>query len=215
MGRYIKLLVGIIVSTFGIALVVQADLGAFPKTCLNIGLANCTGISIGFASLLIEAAILIFNASFKEKLGIGTLLNACLSGYVLDFHLSYLPISLNMTSGIIMIIAGMIIQALGYYLITDCALGNTATNGFMMIIHKKTHSSILTIRTIEETIFALLGFIMGGPIGFATVILSMTFGTVMSTVYKLVGFNPDNVKHQFISLNRAKGCFKWKWRKNS
>ena len=214
MGRYIKLLIGIIVSTFGIALVVQADLGAFPKTCLNIGLANCTGFSIGFASLIIEAVILIFNTTFKEKLGIGTILNACLSGYVLDFHLSYLPIALNMVSGVFMIVIGMIIQSLGYYLITDCALGNTATNGFMMIIHKKTHSSILTIRTIEETVFALLGFVMGGPIGFATVILSITFGSVMSIVYKLVGFNPDNVKHQFISLNKVGSALKWKRKKN-
>ena len=205
MGRYLKLFLGIILSAFGIALVVQADLGAFPKTCLNIGLANCTGFSLGFASFLVEALILIFNFSFKEKIGMGTLLNAFLSGYILDFYLTYLPIAANIVTGIIMIVIGMIIQSLGYYLITDCALGNTATNGFMMIIHKKTNTSILTIRTIEETVFAVVGFIMGGPIGFATVLLSITFGSVMSFTYKLVKFNPDNVKHQFISLSMIRG----------
>lgn len=202
MNKYMKLFAGILISTFGIAMVIRSNLGAFPITCLNLGVSNSCGISLGTASLLVECGMLIFNIKFKEKVGVATIVNSLLAGYVLDFHLSYFPTSTNFFVSILLIIIGMIVLSIGFYFITDSAMGNTTSNGVMMVIHRITKLSLGTIRTIEEILFAILGFILGGPVGFATVILSLSFGSVMNIVYKMIGFDPDSIEHQFITFNK-------------
>ena len=52
--KLIKLLFGVLLSSFSITCVIHAQLGVFPITSANIALTNWLGISIGVSGMIVE-----------------------------------------------------------------------------------------------------------------------------------------------------------------
>ena len=202
MKRYFELFIGLVLSAFGIALVINAGLGAFPASVFNLGIAHTTGFSYGTANMIAELLVLLINIKNKEKIGLTTLANTFITGYIINFWLFVIPESNSILIGIPMILLGMIMLSLGSYFITKCGFGNSASNGLMMVLIRKTKKPLSMIRTIQELFFMVFGFLLGGQIGFATILLSLCFGSVMGIIYKVLKFNPNNVKHQYLELKR-------------
>ena len=199
-----NLLLGLVLAGLGIALVVQANLGAFPITALNLGVSKVTGVSFGVSCMLVELIILSFNIRHKENIGIATVANSIITGYIIDAFILLIPMASNLLNSSVMLILGMIIFALGQYFITRVGYGNSAMNGLMNVVMKESGKSVFVIRTGMEIMFMILAYILGGPIGFATVLLSFGFGYVLSTVYKLLKFEPEKIEHRYINFRNKK-----------
>ena len=75
----------------GIALILQADLGAAPWDVFHQGLSELTGISIGNVIIIVGVVLLLAWIPLHQRPGVGTLLNALEIGLMVDLVLPLLP----------------------------------------------------------------------------------------------------------------------------
>lgn len=194
---------GLLLAGLGIAFVINANLGAFPITSLNLGVVNLLGVSYGMANMIVEVFILAFNIKNKEKIGIATIANSIITGYIIDIFTLILPTPNNLIINILFLILGIIIFALSQYFITRAGLGNSTNNGLMNVLMNKTGKSVSFIRTIQEVVIVTIALLLGGhSIGIATIALSLGFGSVLGFIYKLFKFEPEKVSHQYMEMKR-------------
>jgi uncharacterized membrane protein YczE len=155
---------------------------------------------MGQASILVGLVIVFINFFFKEKVGVGTILNMILIGWFLDYIMinNLLPEPQTLIFKWLMLVAGMFIIGLASYLYLGAGLGAGPRDGVMVALHKKTGKSVRFVRNaIEITVF-VTGYFLGGTVGLGTVILSVAQGYVVQFIFKIFKFNVKTVKHQYI-----------------
>ena len=87
----------------GIVLTIQANIGYAPWDVFHAGFSQITGLSFGISSIIIGIAIIATVCLFKEKIGIGTVLNMVLIGIYIDLlqHFKIIPQSANIYMGLL------------------------------------------------------------------------------------------------------------------
>lgn len=83
------LLIGMIVSALGIAINLQADFAPNPFDRMMLVIKDLTGWSISFSRVVISIVLVLLAALFGGAIGIGTILIALLSGYLIHFFMTY------------------------------------------------------------------------------------------------------------------------------
>jgi uncharacterized membrane protein YczE len=179
---------------------VNAHLGLSPWDVFHQGLGNQIGMTMGQASIIVGLVIVFINFFFKEKVGVGTILNMILIGWFLDYIMinNLLPEPQTLIFKWLMLVVGMFIIGFASYLYLGSGLGAGPRDGVMVALHKKTGKSVRFVRnSIEITVF-ITGYFLGGTVGFGTVILSVAQGYVIQFIFKIFKFNVKTVKHQYI-----------------
>ena len=72
--KYIKLMSGLILCSFGIVSILNADLGLSPWDVLNQGINKQIGITLGQANIAVGLVVIFIGLYFKQPLGSGTIL---------------------------------------------------------------------------------------------------------------------------------------------
>lgn len=85
-----RLLAGLVTCGTSAALMVTADLGLGPWDVLHQGISRRSGISIGVATILVGATVLMLWFPLRERPGIGTITNVLVIGTTVDLALSLL-----------------------------------------------------------------------------------------------------------------------------
>lgn len=198
--KIVRLVTGLLLYSVGIVCTVNAHLGLSPWDVFHQGLGNQIGMTMGQASILVGLVIVFINFFFKEKVGVGTILNMILIGWFLDYIMlnNLLPEPQTFIFKWLMLVAGMFIIGFASYLYLGAGLGAGPRDGVMVALHKKTGKSVRFVRnSIEITVF-VTGYFLGGTVGFGTVILSVAQGYVIQFIFKIFKFNVKTVKHQYI-----------------
>ena len=81
------LILGLVMFGLGEALLVNAGVGVSPWTVFAEGVTNITGWSLGLATFLISATVLLLWIPLRQTPGIGTILNAVIVALVLEYAL--------------------------------------------------------------------------------------------------------------------------------
>ncbi|WP_052158863.1 YitT family protein [Halobacillus sp. BBL2006] len=81
--QFVCLLLGLIISGLGIAVNIQADFAPNPFDRMMLVLRNLTGLNVSLSRGIISIALVIIAAFFGGAIGIGTLIIAVLSGFVI------------------------------------------------------------------------------------------------------------------------------------
>ena len=89
--RLPRLVLGLVICGFGIALMINADMGLGPWDVLHQGVNIHTGIPIGTANILIGALLMVLWIPLRERPGVGTFANMILIGATIDLTLLWLP----------------------------------------------------------------------------------------------------------------------------
>ena len=201
--RILYLIIGQLIIALGIALVINSRLGAFPITLTNLSIANLTGWSFGFVSMLVELIIILLFLLFKSRIGIATLFNGLLGGYFIDLILLFLPTPVHSIFKLMYLVLGSITLIVGFYIQGKAKLGKTSSNLLTSCIRKKYNLSITTMKLIQETTFTLIGMLGAfNQFGIATIILAIFFGKLMDFIYKLLNYDPTKVKHTYITFKK-------------
>ena len=190
--RLLKLIFGIMLSSFAITMVIHAQLGIFPITSANMAIANWLGVSIGISGMLVELVILVLAYKLGEGLTLTGLINATIGSLLIDVWDIILPYHPLM-------ILGVLLLPIAWYFSGSAGLGDTNQNLLTNGILKRTNKSMGFIRMCQEVFFVGLG-ILGARkyVSFLTIVLSLGFGYVMQFEYKLIRYNPSEVKHSFL-----------------
>ena len=172
---------GLTLFGIGETLLVTANIGVSPWFVLHQGLSFITGYSIGVTTFIVSICVLFFWIPLSQKPGIGTIMNAIIISVVIDFSLPYLPSPNNIYFQIFQVIIGIFIIGIGsgFYLIAN--LGPGPRDGLMTGLQKKTNVSITLIRTFIELSAVVIGFYLGGILGFGTILYALGIGFSVSS----------------------------------
>ena len=156
-----------------------------PWDVLAQGISKQTHLSFGVSVVVVSALALLAWIPLKQRLGIGTVLNAVLIGLFADVFEPFLaePTSywLQLASfGLGLVIIGV---ATGMYLASD--LGAGPRDGLMVGTSRALGWPLWLVRTVFEGVVLLSGWLMGGQVREGTLIFALTIGYIMQTSMKL------------------------------
>ncbi len=196
--RLLNMLLGLVLYAIGIVLTIKAGIGYAPWEVFHVGLSGVTGLSIGAASIIAGVVIVIIVTAFGEKLGLGTVASMVLTGVFIDIiiAINILPAAGNLAAGIIMLILGMFIIALGSYFYMKAAFGAGPRDNLMVVLTRKTKIPVGVCRLLVELLVTLIGWILGGMAGIGTVISFIGIGVCVQIVFSVFRFDVTAVKHE-------------------
>jgi len=190
--RLLRLMSGLFLFALGIVLTLRAHIGYAPWEVFHVGIAQTTGISIGTASIIVGVFIGILAVILGEKIGFGTASNMIFIGIFIDVILGFnlIPLANNPVVGLIMLIAGLYIIALGSYFYMTSNFGAGPRDSLMVAVTRLTRLPIGVCRSTIEFSVALIGWLLGGMIGVGTIISAFAIGFCIQTTFKLFKYKP-------------------------
>lgn len=153
----------------------QARLGVSPYDVLHQGLAKRTGLSFGTVVIGVGLVILLLWIPLRQRPGIGTVVNTLTVGLVIDLALQVLPEPDLLAGRIALLLAGVVIAALGMGLYIGAGLGPGPRDGLMTGIAAKGYP-LWAVRTVLEVTALLAGWALGGNVGVGTVVFAFSIG---------------------------------------
>jgi len=172
---FTRLLFGLVLFGFGLALVVLGDFGVSPWEVLHQGISRRTPLSIGTTIIFVGIIILIFLFLLKEPMGVGTIANVLVIGLVVDLTLSLFGEISNIFPRIIATLFGPFFVALGSGFYIGTRLGPGPRDGLMTAFNRR-GLAIWKARTLIEGTCVITGLILGGTIGWGTVWFLLSVG---------------------------------------
>ena len=196
--RFARLLIGLMLYGPGVVLTLKANIGYAPWDVFHAGTANIAGITIGMASIIVGLVILLLAVILGEKIGIGSILNMILIGTFIDLILAadLIPLSNNFLTGTLMLIAGLFVISLATYFYMSSALGAGPRDSLMVALKRKTELPIGFCRSFLEFAAAIIGWRMGGLLGFGTIMAAILAGFCIQITFKLVKFDSTAIRHE-------------------
>ncbi|MFF5995041.1 YitT family protein [Lysinibacillus sp. KU-BSD001] len=180
-------LLGILLLSFGITLTIKAkSLGVGSWDVLHIGLADTFGLTIGTWSIIIGLIILTIDSVFMKRLPkIGTFLDMFLAGIFIDIFNAMLPTLNGFFPQLIAFCIGLLLLGFGCGMYIVANLGIGPRDALMLLLSHKLGWSVGRARTTMEIIVAITGFLLGGPIGIGTIIMSFGLGPIVQWALKV------------------------------
>ena len=192
MKRFLRLLVGVLLSSFSITMVIHAGLGVFPITSANLAISNWLGVSMGVAGTLVELVIMLLAYKMGEGLTLTGIINATVGSLLIDVWSLILPKHPLM-------ILGILLLPIAWYLSSGAELGDTNQNLLQTGILKRTNRSMGQVRMFQEVLFVVIGLLGAREyVTPLTIILSLGFGYIMQFEYKLLKFDVTKLEHSFL-----------------
>lgn len=180
-----RVVFGLTLFGIGEGLVVASELGNSPWSVFAEGLEVQTPLTIGAATLLISAAVLLAWIPLGERrLGLGTLLNAVIISAMIDVTLWAVPVLEAIGVRWVALLGGIALVGIGSGLYLTANLGPGPRDGLMTGIHARTGRPIFAVRTGIETTAVAIGWMLGGTVGVGSVLFAVLVGPAVATALR-------------------------------
>ena len=176
--RYIQAVIGITMIGIGVAFNYMANLGLGPWGVLHDGISKTINITYGQAGIMTSLISLLLWIPLKQKPGIATIFDAFWIGLTADFVINIIPDAPSLVIQIIYLITGITLIGLGTAIYVGGDLGAGPRDGIMVGL-EKLGLKIGTARTLLEFVAFSIGFLLGGKIGIASIIIVLSIGKVL------------------------------------
>lgn len=198
--RLIILILGLALYGLGISLCLTANIGMAPWDTFHWGLAQIVGLSVGQVSILVGIIILVINFFMKEKIGIGTILNGLLIGVFMDFFLkqTWVPRGREVIGGSLIMLTGLAIIGMATYFYLGVGLGTGPRDGLMLVLARLTRWDIAMVRNSMEALVAFFGFLLGGSIGWGTVLTFLAIGPLVKLAFAIFKCDATAIPHEYL-----------------
>jgi uncharacterized membrane protein YczE len=176
--RIARCVLGLAVFGVGIALLIDAHLGAAPWDVFHTGVAELTGLPVGQITIITGVFLLALWIPLGEQMGLGTVLNAIEIGIVVDLVLPLLPGPDLLIARAPMMLGGVVLIAIGSGLYIGAGLGPGPRDGLMTGMARR-GVSIRFARTAIELSVLAVGVALGGAIGIGTAVFALGIGPLV------------------------------------
>jgi len=199
--QWLRIVLGLLVFSFGVHLTIFANIGLAPWDCLGMGIARHTPLNYGMSMTVMALLILGIDLLLKEKIGYGTVIDALLTGNFVQMFNDLNPFEENRSTllGMALMLAGFVFMALGMYIYMRAEQCCGPRDSLLVGLGKRLPR--LPIGIVEVLLWAavlLTGWLLGGPVGIGTLLSTFGAGLVMQLVYSLLRFEPRSLRHQDI-----------------
>jgi uncharacterized membrane protein YczE len=178
--------IGLVLFGLGESMLIASGAGVSPWTVLAQGISLHTDWSIGFTTMVVSFAILLLWLPLKQKPGIGTILNALIIAFMIDFSLSWLPSPDLLAGQILQAAAGVLLVGIASGIYLTANLGAGPRDGLMTGLQALTGLPIASIRIALEVSAVALGWYLGGVVGLGTVLFAIGVGPCVAIGILLV-----------------------------
>ena len=196
--QWIRIVAGLLVFSFGVHLTIFANIGLAPWDCLGMGIAKHIPLNYGLSMTAMSVIIVVIDLLLKERIGCGTVIDALLTGNFVQMFNDLNPLhNGNMWIGIVIMLAGFMIMALGMMIYMKAAQGCGPRDALLVGIGKRfPNTPIGIVQIVLLGIVLAAGWLLGGPVGIGTLISVLGAGLVMQLVLSLVRFEPREVQNR-------------------
>lgn len=160
-------------------MLVRAQLGVIPWDVLHQGLSRQLGVSMGTVVIALSLLLLLAWIPLRERPGLGTISNALLVGLTLDATLAVLPPTHVLPLRVLLMVAGVLLNAVATASYIGVHLGPGPRDGLMTGLVRRTGRSVGLVRTSIEASVVLIGWLLGGVVGVGTVIYALAIGPLV------------------------------------
>ncbi|MFM2072917.1 MAG: hypothetical protein RLZZ623_3181 [Actinomycetota bacterium] len=180
---------GLALFGLGIALILEAHLGAAPWDAFHQGVSRHTGISIGKVIVLTGLVLLLAWIPLRQRPGVGTLLNALEIGITVDLIEPLIPSADTLVLRVVYLTLGLLAIAVGSALYIGSGLGAGPRDGIMMGLSAR-GISVRAARTIIELVVLGAGVLLGGTVGIGTVAFAFGIGPLVHVLLPRLSLPP-------------------------
>lgn len=183
---------GVLMMGFGMSVIEKLGFGTDPFTCMNNGLSDKLGLSLGTINLLVSVvlfAVVIFLDI--SGLGLGTLFNMVGFGYTIDFfRFVWERVGFTGVEHPVLryaVLFGMLILfvlAVALYLAAD--LGSAPYDALPGIIAERAKIRFVFVRMAWDATAVVIGFCLGSEVGITTLVCALLVGPAAAIVRKAV-----------------------------
>ena len=199
--QWLQIAAGLLVFALGVHLTIFANIGLAPWDCLGMGIAKHTPLNYGLAMTALAVVILLIDLAMGEKIGFGTIIDALLTGNLVQLcnDLNPLPLNQSVPLGIVIMLAGFAFMAVGMMIYMRAAQGCGPRDSLLIGLGKRMRRApIGLVEILLWGVVLLAGWLLGGPVGIGTVISTFGAGLVMQLVYSALRFEPRRIRQRSI-----------------
>jgi uncharacterized membrane protein YczE len=189
-GRTVQLLIGLFLYGIAIAMMIRAAIGISPWDCLAQGLSIKTGLGFGLVTNIVGGFVLLLWIPIRQRLGIGTVLNALLIGPSADVGLAFITETSALWLRILLFAGGLLLLAVATGLYLGGRFGPGPRDGLMTGISNKFGWPIWAVRTSLEVSVLVIGWLLGGNVGFGTLAFALLVGPLVNWTMPLFYIRP-------------------------
>ena len=178
-ARLVRLLTGLFLYGFTMAMMVESTLGLDPWDVFHEGLTNHVGLSFGQVTIVVGAAVLLLWIPLRQMPGIGTVLNVIVIGLAADFGIAVIAQPDNLWLRSALLVGGIVGNGLAGALYIGALLGPGPRDGLWLGLVRHTGRSVRFWRTTIELTVLVVGFVLGGTVGIGTVLYALSIGPIV------------------------------------
>jgi uncharacterized protein len=205
MGKRIGVyLVGLAINALGIALIIFSTVGAGAWDTVAIGLNHRLGLTIGICSIITQVlVVLITGITERKRPQYESIIAIIIRSIFLD---AWTYLVFNHIDGAssweiqwMIFIFGIISMGIGIGIYVEAHFPKSPVDGLMLVLHNRFDWSINTSRIVVELSGAIFGFLLGGPVGFGTLIIALFVGRVIQMsnikIKKILNMESMPIRH--------------------
>lgn len=179
-----QLYLGLVCYGASSALMVRANLGLDPWDVFHQGLAKRLGLPLGWIVIGVGVLVLLLWIPLRQRPGLGTISNAVLVGLALDATLTVVPAPGPLWARWVMLVASIALNGLATGLYIGARFGPGPRDGLMTGLAARGRS-IRVVRTGIELAVLAAGFLLGGQVGFGTLLYAVSIGPLAHVLIPL------------------------------
>lgn len=188
--RIVLLMVGLFCYGLAISITVKAGLGLGSWDVLHKGLSLHTPLTFGQAGQVTGLAIILISLAMGIRPGLGTLANMFFIGFWVDAigNSGMIPEAApigGFPAQLLWVAASIFILGLGSGMYIKAGFGAGPRDSFMLALVKKTGWRVSICRAIMEITVCTIGFLMGGTVGIATLLIAFGVGPSVELGFKI------------------------------
>jgi uncharacterized membrane protein YczE len=187
-----RLVVGYVLIAFAIALNVRCNLGLGPLFVVFQGLQRHGLLTIGTATIVTNAVLLLFAIWLRERPGVGTLGQVFIVGPMTDLALLATPHVHGMGARVAYLLAAFLILCVGAAVYLAADLGAGPYDAVMRGLYRNGRRlPLAVVRLAMEGTALLIGWLLGGDIGIGTVLIGLGIGPGIAVGLRILRAMPE------------------------
>ena len=197
--QWLQIVGGLAVFAFGVHLTIFANIGLAPWDCLGMGISYHTPLNYGLSMTTIAVLVLCIDLLLRERIGFGTIIDALITGNLVQLFndLNPLPLNEGLWSGVLIMLLGFVFMALGMWIYMSAAQCCGPRDSLLVGLGKRLPKvPIGIVEILLWTAVVALGWLLGGPVGPGTLLGTFGAGLVMQAVYSILRFDPRDIKNR-------------------
>ena len=189
--QFIQVFSGTSLIGIGISLNYLANLGLGPWGVFHDGLSKTLGISYGKTIIITGVAVMLLWIPLKQIPGLGTIVDIFLVGIVADLIILNFELSDSIFLSLTLIAFGIILIGAGTAIYVGADLGAGPRDGVMVGL-ETIGLKIGTARNLIELFAFLTGWLLGGLVGYVTILFVIGIGPVVQIVLPYVDMRKND-----------------------